>query len=795
MKKIITLILFSLFSLVLIGQTYLINEGFESTTFPPTGWTNTTSGCIRTPNNFRTGAYCLGFNGINDAIYTPILPNPSVLSFWYKRSTNTAAWTLKVQISSNASTWQDIGTITNAGTAYTEFSFDLSAYQNIYVRLLDSRTTGTAERYVDDFTVTTGTSSEVTTPTLQASALTGTPSNTSMELQWTPGDGSFRIVKMNTVNTFSAPVDGTTYTANASYSGSGEQVIYNGATQIIEGNPFDGVSVDNLQPNTTYWFRAYEYNGVGSQTKYLVTSSTANPTSITTTNSQNTGYYNGISGYGSTLKSQLHTLLRTTHTTRYSYDALWTQLPYTDEDPANSSNLIEIYTGWSVPKSNYGGGTTEWNREHTWSKSHGDFGETAPAGTDLHHLRPCDSTVNSAKSNKDFDNGGTAYTDASPYPGYTGVTGCYTTASAWEPRNEDKGDVARMIMYMAVRYEGTDTSFNLEIIDDVNSEAGVSAPNYGKLSTLLAWHVQDPPDAREYQRNNRIAERQGNRNPFIDHPEFARYIWAPVPQAATSLNTTGFTANWSAPITATKYYLEVATDSLFTSYVTGYSSYDAGLTTSKVITGLTAGTYYYRLRSFFLTGYSMYSGFQKVMLIVPVATLSTTGSLEEGNLNGASLTISLSGCTFSDATLLLTNFALNGQPAGLSISGIQYVNSTTATVTLAFNNTDFDTNFSSLRIIISAVELSSGSSLNTSVLPVIAYVETPLTINIIGNQLRFNITSVSGAAQYRVYSASLPGGTYTNVTSSGTFTMGIPTQWNCTISESRRFFKAVAIKN
>jgi endonuclease I len=84
--------------------------------------------------------------------------------------------------------------------------------------------------------------------------------------------------------------------------------------------------------------------------------------------------------------------------------------------------------------------------EHTWSKSHGDFGESRPAGTDLHHMRPCDATVNSAKGNKDFDEGGNEYIDASPYSGYSGATGNYTTSSTWEPRDEEKGDVARMIM-------------------------------------------------------------------------------------------------------------------------------------------------------------------------------------------------------------------------------------------------------------------------------------------------------------------------------------------------------------
>ncbi|KAB2908693.1 MAG: lamin tail domain-containing protein [Ignavibacteriales bacterium] len=156
LKRLLFLTLFLPLILFFDGyaQTYLINEGFESVTFPPTGWTNSPSGTIRTINNPRTGAACLGFNGANDAIYTPLLANPEALSFWYRRSGNLTGWTLKVQVSTDASTWTDIGSISNATTSYQQFTYDLSSLSNIYIRLLDQRSTGTAERYVDDFTVT-----------------------------------------------------------------------------------------------------------------------------------------------------------------------------------------------------------------------------------------------------------------------------------------------------------------------------------------------------------------------------------------------------------------------------------------------------------------------------------------------------------------------------------------------------------------------------------------------------------------------------------------------------------------
>tara|TARA_X000000950_G_C13522501_1_gene500233 strand:- start:58 stop:471 length:414 start_codon:yes stop_codon:yes gene_type:complete len=95
----------------------------------------------------------------------------------------------------------------------------------------------------------------------------------------------------------------------------------------------------------------------------------------------------------------------------------------------------------------------------------------------------------------------------------------------FEPRNEDKGDVARILFYMAIRYEGDTTGErDLELLD--NTQAWHSkSPYHGVKQTLLEWHVQDPVDDFERNRNNAIYQFQHNRNPFIDHPELVAYIW------------------------------------------------------------------------------------------------------------------------------------------------------------------------------------------------------------------------------------------------------------------------------
>ncbi|RPK68785.1 Extracellular ribonuclease precursor [Streptomyces sp. ADI96-02] len=225
-----------------------------------------------------------------------------------------------------------------------------------------------------------------------------------------------------------------------------------------------------------------------------------------------TYYQDAVGKTGAELKDALHTII--SDQTTLSYSQVWDALKVTDEDPDNPSNVILLYTGRSQSKSDNGGDADQWNREHVWAKSHGDFGTSTGPGTDIHHLRPEDVSVNSARGNKDFDNGGGELGEA---------PGNYTDGDSFEPRDAVKGDVARMILYMAVRYEGNDSFADLEPNEQVDNG---SAPNMGKLSVLKQWSQEDPPDAFEKRRNDVIFEQfQHNRNPFVDHPEWVGEIW------------------------------------------------------------------------------------------------------------------------------------------------------------------------------------------------------------------------------------------------------------------------------
>jgi endonuclease I len=225
-------------------------------------------------------------------------------------------------------------------------------------------------------------------------------------------------------------------------------------------------------------------------------------------------YYDSARGKtGAALKTALHNIID--DHTELSYSEVWEALKETDEDPNNSNNVILLYTGRSQAKNTNGGDINDWNREHVWAKSHGDFGTTMGAGTDIHHLRPTDVTVNSSRGNLDFDNGGTQHSEA---------LGNYYDSDSWEPRDAVKGDVARMLFYMAIRYEGdVSDEPQLELNNNVNNG---TAPYHGKMSILLQWHLEDPVDNWERNRNNIIYnDYQHNRNPFIDHPEWVEEIW------------------------------------------------------------------------------------------------------------------------------------------------------------------------------------------------------------------------------------------------------------------------------
>ncbi len=237
-------------------------------------------------------------------------------------------------------------------------------------------------------------------------------------------------------------------------------------------------------------------------------------------------YYSSAAGLtGTALKNALHNIIDDHTVIPYSSSApdVWDALSQLDQDPDNPNNILCIYANRSIPKAWQDGGTVdpyEWNREHAWPKSSGFDVESYPAYTDLHHLFAAQDNYNSARGNKIYDNGGTTVWDT-----VNSTSDNRTDSDSWEPWDGVKGDLARAMFYMAVRYNG-DKSNEPDLELDENVVNVTNTRKMGKLSTLLQWNVQDPVDDAERARNHLIYTNwQHNRNPFVDHPEWVQAIW------------------------------------------------------------------------------------------------------------------------------------------------------------------------------------------------------------------------------------------------------------------------------
>ena len=259
------------------------------------------------------------------------------------------------------------------------------------------------------------------------------------------------------------------------------------------------------------------------------------------------GYYDSAQGLtGTQLEQALHEIID--DHTRYPYTSTatdtWDILHDADEDAANPGNVLDLYRNRSFAKLDHwsSSNTAGWNREHSWPKSYG-FSQDGTCNypyTDTHHLFASDGSYNSARSNIPYNwaPGGT------PYPvddlGFSNwKLGSFSDGS-WEVWEYRKGDVARAAFYMAVRYEGGTHGISgcsepdLRLTDDraliqSDSSNNLTVAYMGILSTLLEWHQQDPVDERERRRNDVVYGYQGNRNPFIDHPEWACEIFPCTP--------------------------------------------------------------------------------------------------------------------------------------------------------------------------------------------------------------------------------------------------------------------------
>lgn len=316
------------------------------------------------------------------------------------------------------------------------------------------------------------------------------------------------------------------------------------------------------------------------------------------------GYYNSAANKtGDELKAALHDIIKNDH--HVSYKNLWGAYETTDKKPG-TNYIWDIYSDnpngtppyqytYSTDQcGNYNGEGCCYNREHVWAQSWTNDNSTHQ--TDLHHVYPTDGYVNAQRSNYAFGEVGTA--------SWTSLNGgklgsCKTsgyTGTVFEPIDEYKGDIARALMYVSVRYYTEDSGW------DNSAMTTKSVIKDWAVTMLLRWHAEDPVSEKEIARNQAVYDIQGNRNPFVDHPEYAARIWTPnttynitasvSPSNSGTVNGAGsYSAGQSCTLTAipnsgytflnwTKNNVVVSTDASYTFTVAENASYKANFSTT-----------------------------------------------------------------------------------------------------------------------------------------------------------------------------------------------------------------------
>ncbi|MEC5393840.1 endonuclease [Bergeyella sp. RCAD1439] len=316
-----------------------------------------------------------------------------------------------------------------------------------------------------------------------------------------------------------------------------------------------------------------------------------------------TDYYSGtenLTGYS--LKSKLSDIISNGHQDQ-GYDNLYSGYTATDSDYfyENDGSVLDMYSenpNGTDPYNyshnnktcgNYKAESDCYNREHIIPQSL--FGSRTPMRNDIHFVVPSDGYVNGKRSNFPFGE-----VNAASYVSKNGSKLGYNTSpgfqgTVFEPIDEFKGDIARMIFYFVTRYENLLPSFNQGDIFNGTREQGLQK---WQLDLLLKWHLKDPVSPREIARNNAAYNYQGNRNPYIDNPSWVSAIWGESadqtpPSVPSNVSISNITAN-SATVQWTASTDDVA--------VAGYRVYIDGQlhtsssTTTATLNGLQANTTY-----------------------------------------------------------------------------------------------------------------------------------------------------------------------------------------------------------
>lgn len=288
---------------------------------------------------------------------------------------------------------------------------------------------------------------------------------------------------------------------------------------LDEGDEVMKITISGLPPTFLMLNNNVEIRIIDNDFTIAVFGTPINPTFGVVSSTQTNGYYNSLDGLATAdLRRAIQDIVAEEGVVRaQTYTEIIEILKTADQNPEHSNEVWLVYQEKGRPKLDYQYSSENlgtWNREHTFPRSRGGFysidldeindgrdlfwntnaDSLRHANSDAHALRVSDSRENSRRNNLHYGE----------YNGPSGTLGKF------------KGDVARGVLYLAVRYNG------LEVVDGFPKKP---KGQLGDLQTLLEWHRNDPPDDFEMNRNNIIYTWQYNRNPFIDHPELIEYIW------------------------------------------------------------------------------------------------------------------------------------------------------------------------------------------------------------------------------------------------------------------------------
>ena len=340
---------------------------------------------------------------------------------------------------------------------------------------------------------------------------TQTPVTSNLTFNFTLANGTFTTADYTGNTTVFIPAGSSTFTTNI-------QIVDD---TIDEGDEFIKIKFGTLPNGYVRMNDNIEIIVIDNDFTIANWGTPLNPTYGNVTSTVPQGYYTSLNGKsGAQLKQAVQDIIANPAVVRaHNYGDITDILKKADQNPLNSNEVWLMYKEVSRAKflfQDTGDGTGRWNREHIYPQSRGGYsnGTSSTADgidvwvasnadslqhghADAHHLRAEDGPENSSRNNRDFGLG--------DYNGFAG------NAGSW------KGDVARAVFYMAVRYNG------LQVVNGNPPDSTVG--QLGDLATLLQWNVSDPSDDFEINRNNYIYTWQYNRNPFIDLPNLADYIF------------------------------------------------------------------------------------------------------------------------------------------------------------------------------------------------------------------------------------------------------------------------------